>query len=79
VELQPLKDGQGWRLRVADDGVGLPPGFDVQNMTSLGLKLIADLTGQLGGRLEIGTGPGTVFTVEFQKTYRGQTKGDERT
>jgi len=67
VELQPLKDGQGWRLRVADDGVGLPPGFDEQSRNSLGLKLIADLAGQLGGQLEIGAGPGAVFTVEFQK------------
>ncbi|MEI7673250.1 MAG: histidine kinase dimerization/phosphoacceptor domain -containing protein, partial [Deltaproteobacteria bacterium] len=78
VELQPLEDGQGWRLRVSDDGAGLPAGFDVQNMTSLGMKLISDLTGQLGGRLEIGSGPKTVFTVEFQKTYKGETKGDER-
>ncbi|MEI7945420.1 MAG: histidine kinase dimerization/phosphoacceptor domain -containing protein [bacterium] len=78
VELQPLEDGQGWRLRVSDDGAGLPAGFDVQNMTSLGMKLISDLTGQLGGRLEIGSGPETVFTVEFQKTYKGEAKGDER-
>jgi PAS domain S-box-containing protein len=66
VELQPLKDGQGWCLRVADDGVGLPPGFDVQNRNSLGLKLIADLTGQLGGTLAInpgGSACGAVFEV----------------
>jgi two-component sensor histidine kinase len=67
VELQPLGDGQGWRLRVADDGVGLPPGFDLQNTPSLGMKLITDLTGQLGGHLQIVGGPGTVFSVEFQQ------------
>jgi PAS domain S-box-containing protein len=73
VELQPLRDKQGWRLRIADDGVGLPPSFDMHNITSLGLKLITDLTGQLGGQLEIGDGPGAVFTVEFQKRI-GQLK-----
>jgi len=73
VELQPLKDGQGWRLRVADDGVGLPPGFDVQTRNSLGLKLIADLTGQLGGTLAInpgGSACGAVFEVTLTPAAR---------
>jgi PAS domain S-box-containing protein len=71
VELQPLVEGQGWRLRVADDGVGLPPGFEVQNSNSLGLKLIADLTGQLGGTLAInpgGSACGAVFEVTLALT-----------
>ncbi|MEI8037798.1 MAG: hypothetical protein WCJ14_05355 [Verrucomicrobiota bacterium] len=54
-----------WRLRVADEGVGLPPDFDLRQLTTLGLKLVADLTRQLGGRLEIGTGPGAVFEMEY--------------
>jgi len=66
VSLQPLAGAQGWRLRVSDDGVGLPPDFDLQQTTSLGLKLVADLTHQLGGRLEIGAGPGAVFEIEFK-------------
>jgi PAS domain S-box-containing protein len=71
VELQPHEDGQRWCLRVADDGVGLPPDFDVQNMTSLGLKLIADLASQLGGTLAINPGGnacGTVFEVTIIPT-----------
>ena len=63
VELEALADGPGWRLRVADNGVGLPPDFDLTNLTSLGLKLVSDLTHQLGGRLEVGRGPGAVFEV----------------
>ena len=66
VELQPLADGPGWRLRVADTGVGLPAGFDLKHLTSLGLQLISDLSRQIGGRLEIGPGPGAVFEVSFQ-------------
>ena len=66
VELQPLADGPGWRLRVADTGVGLPAGFDLKHLTSLGLQLISDLSRQSGGRLEIGPGPGAVFEVSFQ-------------
>lgn len=63
VELRALVDGAGWRLRVADDGVGLPPDFDLQQLTSLGLKLVTVLTHQIGGQLEIGAGPGAVFEV----------------
>ena len=65
VELRALADGAGWRLRVADDGVGLPADFDLQQLTTLGLKLVVDLTRQLGGRLEIGAGPGAVFEMEY--------------
>jgi two-component sensor histidine kinase len=67
VELHALTDGTGWQLRVADNGVGLPPGFALDDLTSLGLKLVSDLTRQLGARLEIGAGPGTVFEVEFKE------------
>ena len=65
VELQELENGQGCRLRVADNGVGLPPDFDLKQVPSLGLKLVTDLARQLGGQLEIGTGPGAVFEIEF--------------
>ena len=66
IELQPLAGSAGWCLRVADDGVGLPPDFDPRNLTSLGLKVVADLARQLGGCLHIGDGPGAVFEVEIQ-------------
>jgi PAS domain S-box-containing protein len=74
VELHSLGDGQRWRLLVADDGVGLPPGFDVLNMTSsLGVKLIGDLATQLGGTLVINPGGGacgTVFEVTLTPSAR---------
>ena len=34
-----------------DDGVGLPEGFDAAKCTSMGLKLAASLTHQMGGKL----------------------------
>ena len=64
VGIQALADGPGWRLRVADNGVGLPPDFDMDNPSSLGLKLVTNLTRQLGGLLTLGTGPGAVLEVE---------------
>jgi len=65
VELRTVDGDSAVRLRVADDGVGLPADFDLQKLQSLGLQLVSDLVGQLRGRLEIGHGPGAVFDVVF--------------
>jgi PAS domain S-box-containing protein len=57
--------GQRFRLLVADDGVGLPPGLDPLTAGSMGLQLVRDLAEQLGGRLAVDRGGGTTFTVHF--------------
>lgn len=49
VELELLDDQ--YRLRVADDGVGLPEDIDRRARSSLGMKLIERLAAQLGGTL----------------------------
>ena len=67
VDLQPLAHATGWRLRVSDDGVGLPPDFDLRRTTSLGLKLVTDLAHQLGGKLKISSGPEAVFEIEVRE------------
>jgi two-component sensor histidine kinase len=66
VELHPLADNHGWRLRVADNGIGLPPGFSIEHLSSLGLKLVSDLTHQIQGHLQIETGQGAAFAIEFK-------------
>ena len=63
VELHPQDYPPGWRLRVADNGVGLPPDLSPDYATTMGLRLVSDLARQLGGRLQIGAGPGAVFEV----------------
>ena len=68
VALHPEEGGRQVHLRVSDDGVGLPVGFDLKQVNSLGLKLAADLAGQLRGGLEIGPGPGATFAVVFAPT-----------
>lgn len=72
VDLHPLADGHGWRLQVADNGIGLPPDFSITDLSSLGLKLVADLTQQIHAHLQIETGQGATFTIEF-KTIRAKT------
>ena len=54
------------RLEVRDRGSGLPAGFDAAKSTSLGMKLIARLGRQLGGKPEWqNADPGTRFVLEF--------------
>ncbi len=52
-------------LQVRDNGVGLPAGMDWRQSRSLGLRLVQILTNQLRGTLETGSGPGTMFQVNF--------------
>jgi two-component system, sensor histidine kinase PdtaS len=46
-------------LSVDDDGRGLPPGFDLDGSTNLGLSIVRTLVeSELGGQLELGAAPG---------------------
>jgi PAS domain S-box-containing protein len=52
-------------LTVADNGVGLPGGFDLKNQKSLGLQLVAMLAKQLGGSVTIESKSGTSVSIIF--------------
>ncbi len=52
-------------LRVADDGVGLPPELDVAASPSLGLRLVHSLVHQLQGHIDVQRTDGTTFVVTF--------------
>jgi two-component system, sensor histidine kinase PdtaS len=53
------RDGQSLRLGVVDDGVGLPPGFDLDASTALGLSIVRTLvTSDLVGDITIKAGSG---------------------
>ena len=58
-------DPARWCLRVSDTGVGLPADFEERRGQSLGLQLVSDLAGQIGGELTIAPGPGAAFSVDF--------------
>lgn len=65
VELKPLGETGTVRLRVSDNGVGLPAGPERATAATLGLHLVSDLARQIGGRLESAVGPGATFDVTF--------------
>jgi two-component sensor histidine kinase len=72
VEVAATKGVDGTlTVRVVDDGVGLPAGFDPAGSSSLGLSIVRTLVSELGGTLRIARratepdddGPGTVVEV----------------
>ena len=48
----------GYELVVADDGVGVPPGFEASVSEGLGMRLSTSLAQQIGGTLQIAPGAG---------------------
>ena len=62
VKLEALGDDR-WRFSVTDDGIGLPPDFNPQLQSGLGLKLATGLAEQIGGPLHVS--PHASFSVTF--------------
>jgi PAS domain S-box-containing protein len=66
LALRPERDGRV-ELRVGDDGIGLPAGWDIDSAGSMGMQIVAMLTGQIEGRLEIDRSAGTQFLLSFKE------------
>lgn len=64
VRLALVPDDGAWRLAVADDGVGIPPGSD----SGMGLENMRRRAGEIGGRLELRDRKpkGTVVSLRFR-------------
>jgi two-component system, sensor histidine kinase PdtaS len=65
IEIRCAREGDGLRLAVEDDGVGLPDGFSLEETASLGLSIVLTLVGELGGQISLGpVGEGSGTRVE---------------
>ena len=63
-----LTDDGEVQLRISDNGVGLPQGFNFKNTKSLGFKLICKLVeDQLKGSIELQREKGTNFLIKFRE------------
>jgi PAS domain S-box-containing protein len=62
--------GDGYVLRVKDDGVGFPEGLDFRRTDSLGMQIVVTLVNQIDGRLDLQSQGGTSFTIEFNDLER---------
>jgi len=64
VKLYPIEK-KNYQLIVSDDGVGLPEEVDLGEPQTLGLQIVTDLVGQLGGHLQVERTKGTTFKIIF--------------
>jgi two-component sensor histidine kinase len=67
IELKPA-DNDWFVLTVADNGKGLPAGIRIEELDSMGLRLVKMLTGQLEGDLNYEYNKGAIFTIKFTDT-----------
>ena len=66
VELSEVKDQV--QLKISDDGVGMPVGFDPEKIETLGMMLIKTLSEQLDGEFNyFSPDKGTTFSLSFKK------------
>jgi len=65
ILVQLEKDDSRVKLVVQDDGVGLPDDFDIDELSSLGMSLVHNLSMQLGANLDIEREHGTRFELNF--------------
>lgn len=54
-------------LHVSDNGIGFPENFNIQESSTLGLKLVKSLAIQLEGDLKIKNNNGTSFVLKFKE------------
>ena len=66
IALQEMTDGR-LTLKIVDDGVGLPAGFDLNQCSSLGLQLVTILSEQIGGQMTLRRDNGTHFEISFAR------------
>lgn len=66
-----LTDGH-YTLDYHDNGVGVPPGANLERAGSLGMQLITGLTRQLDGKLTIDTTAGVHYTIIFPQKQKGE-------
>ncbi len=57
----------GYRLRIKDNGKGLPPDFNPGKINSLGVTLLTNLAAQLDGEARINNKVGTEIIVNFRE------------
>jgi two-component system, sensor histidine kinase PdtaS len=62
-----------YKLSISDNGVGLPPDFDIDSHASLGLNLLQGLAADIDGSFSIVSNGGTSISIVFPYKPEGST------
>ncbi|MDH5654439.1 MAG: ATP-binding protein, partial [Spirochaetia bacterium] len=69
IQIHLTKDNRILHLQVSDNGIGFPEGFQKENSTSLGLKLIDRMVNQLQGKLNQNSSKeGVEYSIQFPES-----------
>ncbi len=71
IVIQLKSTSAGIRTTVKDNGIGLPVGFNLHDVKSLGLQIVQMLAEQLGGRVEFCSAPGDGTSVTVIVPHAG--------
>ena len=59
------KEDDRYTLNVSDDGIGIATNLDIRKTPTLGMRLVEDLVGQLGGHMSLDNNKGTRIVIRF--------------
>ncbi|MGB9838928.1 MAG: sensor histidine kinase, partial [Methanothermobacter sp.] len=71
ISVSIKKTGDNCVLEISDNGRGLPADFNMDELTSLGMQLVANLVRQIDGELQYGNRDGACFRITFPLIDRG--------
>jgi PAS domain S-box-containing protein len=66
IKIEVISEDNGFKLIVADNGIGLPKNIDVQNSETLGFQLINTLVMEINGKIKVDRSAGTKFIITFE-------------
>lgn len=67
INVKITKEDDFYVMTVYDNGIGFPEDLNFQNTDSLGIWLVINLAGQLGGTVELEREKGTLFKITFKE------------
>ncbi len=67
VAVKHVPEEKIFYLIIRDDGIGLPLGFSIDHVNTMGLQIVQLLSKQIEGELVVENNPGASFTIRFQQ------------
>jgi len=67
ITIKFFREAEKYVMIVNDDGIGLPPDFDINQTDTLGLQLVKSLIGQIEGHINVQCKEGTCIQIRFQE------------